>query len=108
MPGQMPSDPDNSHLPENFPRAQIILDPSDSVPSGSRVNARIEVQSTFPVEQVDIFLNDEFRGSYRSQPYEFRIRVEGDPGDEIKLTATVYDQARNKTTVERIIRINND
>ena len=102
--GEVPTETDDSHLPQNFPQAQIILD-KETVPSGDRVTVKIETQSTYPIEQIDIFLNDEFKESLKNPPYEFRVRVTGNTGDEIKISAIVYDQVRNKTTIEKTFKI---
>ena len=103
--GVVPSEYDDVHRPENFPKAELILDSPSAVRSGTRVVAQVAAQGRFPIEQVDVFVNAAYTGSYKIPPFEFYIVAEGIPGEEITITATVYDEVRNKTTVEKTIFI---
>lgn len=104
--GVIPSQHDDIHLPEYYPRGEISISPQgDSYHDGARVTATVVAEARFQVEQVDVFINSEYGGSYKSEPYEFPIDVAGMPGEEIKITATIYDYAKNKTTVEKILRV---
>lgn len=102
----IPKESDDLHRPENFPLAQITLEPlKDGFRTGDRVKIIVLATGRFPIEQVDLFSGAEYLGSVKISPYEFSIIVEGIPGEEIKLLANVYDRFKNKTTAERIIRI---
>ncbi|MBI2024392.1 penicillin-binding protein [Candidatus Giovannonibacteria bacterium] len=102
----IPLDRDNIHLPELAPRGEIVLVPSqDNYPSGARIRIRINSESYYPIDQIDVFKNSEFIGSYKSTPFEFSMDINGESGKEIKISATIYDNVRNKTVIEKNIRI---
>jgi len=102
----IPRESDDIHLPEYSPKGEIIIDPpGDSFPNGARITALVNAEARFQIEQVDVFINSEYGGSYKAAPYEFPVDVLGSPGQEIKITAVIYDYAKNKTEVEKIIRV---
>lgn len=102
----IPTQSDDVHLPEYSPKGEIILTPSgDSYPAGTRVAVTVNAEARFQIEQVDVFLDSEYSGSYKIAPYEFPVDVTGSPGEEIKITATIYDYAKNKTTLEKTIKV---
>lgn len=102
----IPNDRDNIHLPEYFPKGEIIFDPSqDNYQNKSRIRVQINTTSYYPIDQIDVFENSNFIGSYKSSPVEFPIDVDGTAGDEVKISAIIYDHVKNKTILERSFRI---
>jgi len=102
----IPTQYDDVHIPEYFPKGEIIINPQrNDFPIGTRITAAVNVEARFQVEQVDIFINSEYSGSYKIAPYEFPVDIAGSPGQEIKITALIYDYAKNKTEIEKVIRV---
>ena len=102
----IPTQYDDIHTSEYSPRGEIMINPSgDSFPSGTRITAAVNAEARFQVEQVDVFINSEYGGAYKNAPYEFPGDIIGSPGQEMKITAVIYDYAKNKTEIEKVIRV---
>ncbi|MBI2609771.1 transglycosylase domain-containing protein [Candidatus Giovannonibacteria bacterium] len=103
--GIIPSETDNSHLPEMAPVVKIDEPLEDHYPPNTKISFVLSVESKFPIDQVDFFLDNKFLGSVKSSPYSYSVALYGLPGENFNLIANVYDQVRNKTSVSKTITI---
>ena len=102
----IPRDYDDLHTPDRKPEAEFIFDPSDEkIPPGTRVKISIMPKGTYPIEQVDLFEGSKYLGSVKYPPFDFYLKAEGAPGDELQIEARVYDIVRNEAILEKTIKI---
>ncbi len=101
----VPTDYDDVHTPAKMPHASIESPRSDLVYGpNERISASIEYSSTYPVQKVEYYLNDNFIGSSSYAPFSISFV----PSDTENITmgentfkAVVFDTVFNKTAVEK-------
>ncbi len=102
---QPPTDSDDSHQPEKRPHI-LFLTPEESAQDVSEI--KVEVQSTFPLKEVSLFLDDDLIES-RTSPivsttFTFKLPEKLLVGQHV-IKTTVYDAVGNKETLEKKINI---
>jgi membrane peptidoglycan carboxypeptidase len=106
----IPSERDDTHLPSSRPRFNI-KSPSES--QTYEPNDKISVSISgytgrYPLKQIDVFLNDDFLGSVKNEPYEFVFVPEeaSSLNSTNELRVIAHDSAGNKReeTIKLIVR----
>lgn len=102
---EAPKELDDLHLPEKKPKLELIL-PAP----GSRdiSNISVKIQSTFPLREVSLFVNDELRGSKTAPIVSDMITFPlGNklPSGAWNIKITAYDAVGNKESLAREIQI---
>ncbi len=101
----IPKEYDNLHRPEFVPKASFIEPRGENFKAGERVFISLQIDGHFPIEQVDLFLGSRYLGSLKTGPFEYSFILEGEPGEILELSARIYDQVRNQTTISKTIKV---
>lgn len=106
----IPRDYDDVHTAANRPRFNVAEPRANyEYPVDERVTVRISnYRGAYPLDSVDVFLNDTFLGSAKQEPFEFSfIPAELDEVDSRnELKVIIYDTMRNRN--EETIRLEID
>ena len=103
--GVIPDEFDDLHRPEFIPKANFVEPVSENLHPGSKVKVSLQINSRFPVEQVDFFWGTKYLGSSRAAPFEFSFDADGEPGEIFEFSARIYDVVRNKNTISKIFKV---
>ncbi|MDO8493301.1 MAG: PBP1A family penicillin-binding protein [bacterium] len=99
----IPKDTDNIHKPEFAPKV-IITNPTTNTAYNpkSRMAIKIQNSSTYPLSQVDFFINNTYLGSSKSAPFDFYFIPAETPNltNNNTIRVVVYDSVLNKTEAE--------
>lgn len=90
---------DNIHTEENLPKISIISPLNNNVINSSYLEINTNISSTFPIKQVDFFIDNQLIGSLFKYPYNlnfpvFKINQSENPIRELKIIT--YDIYGNK------------
>ena len=103
----IPKEIDTIHTLETQPKiSDSTLTPSKTeYQKNDVVVVRPIFNATYPIVQVDYFINDEYAGSIKRSPFEFTIRLENAyiGANEIPIRIKAYDSVSN--TVESVVII---
>ncbi len=101
----IPTETDDIHRPENKPNFTVDQPTPDSIyTTNEEVNILISnYRGRFPLGQIDIFLDETYLGTIKSQPYTFSFKLDSDNESRLnsELKIVVYDSVRNKS--EKVI-----
>ena len=96
----IPTEYDDVHSQENFPKV-ISINIIPSKPAYSRTEKIFVaplIESKFPVQEVDYFLNGEFIDSIKKQPFEMVINLNiQEDASEFELGIKIYDSTGNSS-----------
>ena len=100
----IPSSFDDIHLPEKFPKFKIVLsDLNSSYKLGDIVVVKLQnLNSTYPLKQAEIFVNDNFIDVINSEPWttSFTIDSEDNFSNTNTIKVIVKDVVYNSVTQE--------
>jgi len=103
----IPVEYDDVHKPEYAPKINIKTPlPNTILKEKERLIIEIEEKSHFPLEQVSIYLGDNYLGSFSPPTYKTVVALESIifTEEQTKLKLVVYDKMRNKN--EYIVPLN--
>lgn len=104
---EKPTDYDDVHRAEYKPVVSII-EPSSSVlyNRNQNINLKIESSGKFPLEKIEIFINDNYIKTIE-RPFNFYFSPQEieDIQDQNQITLVVYDSVFNKTEVVGFFRV---
>lgn len=102
----IPTSYDNIHISENLPKIiGIKLNPDKNIYTiDDGVIIKILTNNTFPLTEVDYFLNEEFIGSVKEQPFDLAIDLKNAVLGQNTIKVKIYDNAGN--TAENSIDFN--
>ena len=102
-----PTQTDDIHLPEFFPRISVISpSPSASYSNNSRIPVNLSIESKYPISVVEFYLNDLYVGTSQNAPFELSLvpsEFNADIGSN-RLRIVAKDSVFNRTELE--IQIN--
>ena len=106
---QEPTASDNVHIPANIPHV-VITNPTitDNLPIGKSVTVKVDTSGTYPLQKIDVFLNNVYVGSAQGlaptltfTPNDIKNAVQGPNTLMVVATDWVY----NTESVSEIINI---
>ncbi len=100
-----PKEYDDLHRPEFAPKASFTEPREENFPAGSRVRVSLQIESRFPIEQIDLFAGSRYLASLKSHPFEYFFDLTSEPGEIFELSARIYDRVRNQTTISKTIKV---
>jgi len=105
----LPQEFDDVHTPENMPRVIFKTLPPQTLKENGRLEFSLDIQTKYPVKQIDVTLGARFLGTLHSPPYIFSYTMSdlGTSTPQEELTVTVYDNVGNKAVLKHYIRIQN-
>ncbi|MEK7559734.1 MAG: transglycosylase domain-containing protein [Patescibacteria group bacterium] len=102
----IPTEKDNVHLPEKFPQISEIniIPQKDTYKNGDSVVFIPKITNTYPITQVDYFLDSEYIGSSNKNNFEIKTTIQNsEEKNQINLKIKIYDSVRN--SIEKEISI---
>ncbi len=106
----IPTETDNVHIPENFPKVNIESPTKDMVVSiNSRINVSFNVTSKYPLKKSELYINDKFIASNESGQKFFSINPNdiGLYSGKNDIRVVVYDSILNRGESEVNIDVSN-
>jgi hypothetical protein len=105
----LPTEFDDIHIPENFPKVSIKSPIGGSYLKNQDIPVEVETESRFPVVKIEYLINNIFLESRLIPNFTFSF-VPEDLGieEEIVLKVVVYDEASNKGEAEVKIMVNHN
>ncbi len=104
LPSQPPQEYDSLHTPDKKPKLTLFL-PSSAAELNS---VQTRVQTTFPLQEVSLFINDELvqakTAPILSDSIQFELSEKLEPGFW-KITITAYDAVGNKESLSQEVTI---
>ncbi|MBI4122497.1 MAG: transglycosylase domain-containing protein, partial [Parcubacteria group bacterium] len=98
--GEIPTEYDNLHAPENLPSITITGPSEGGTITSTPLEFRVEAVAPRGITRVDYYLNDNFLGSSREAPYSFSYNPAGLTNGFYTLRAQAADDIENVTIVE--------
>ncbi len=95
----LPTATDDVHLPGAGPNFSLTSPTSNgSYGAAAKINVELDYRGRWPLAQVDVFVNNQFLGSTRKEPFVFSFIPEDldNPQDLNQLRVVVYDSVRNQ------------
>lgn len=104
--GDKPNQLDDVHTEENKPKIEILEpEKGKTYNKKDKISLRIKNQSKYPLQKIDVFINDAYMGTYQS-PFDFQFSLEDIENlmdlNEIKVIGydTVWNKGEGVTTFE--------
>ncbi len=106
-PDVIPTNYDDIHTKENTPKVtNFQINPKkDIYLNDDNITVKILTVNKFPLTEVVYFLNDEFIGSIKSQPFDMVINLNGAVSGENALKVKIYDGAGNTAQYSTVLNI---
>ena len=104
----IPKEYDNVHVQEKFPKiSDINISPQkNSYENGDSVVLTPKITNTYPITQVDYFLDGEYIGSSNKNNFELKITIRNNEAtNQANLKIKVYDSVKNSVESEIIISL---
>lgn len=106
----IPTETDDVHIPENFPKVNIESPTKDmAVSINSRINVSFNVNGKYPLKKAELYINDKFIASNESGQKFFSINPNdiGLYSGKNDIRVVVYDTVLNRGESETSIDVSN-
>lgn len=103
-----PSDVDDAHILEKQPRITLIAPSQDILTRQELRDITLNIESHFPLREIQLFLNDSLIGSKTAPIPQGKISfplIDTPPIGTLIIKIIAYDSIRNKVVFEKIITI---
>ncbi len=101
----IPQEKDDIHIPENFPKAQFIIDIDSRLVPRKPYTLTIDIKSKFPIQKVEYFLNGKIIGTVNKNPFSLTFTPERDDvlsKNELGVIVTdsVFNRSETRITID--------